>query len=192
MSDGSPWLELHAIEPRTRANGPGVRFALWVQGCDLGCPGCFNPDTHAGPGRERARVDDLVARIAGATGLDGVTISGGEPFQQPDGLLALLRGLRVASPALTRLAFSGYRRAELEAQPLGPAILAELDVLVDGRYVAPLHHGRGLQGSRNQQIHLLTDRHRAEEFDRVPVAEVTIGPDGQVRLTGVAPIRLGR
>ena len=38
---------IHAIEPRSRANGPGARFVVWLQGCTLGCPGCFNPATHA-------------------------------------------------------------------------------------------------------------------------------------------------
>ena len=41
---------IHAIEPRSRANGPGVRFVVWLQGCTLGCPGCFNPSTHAAAG----------------------------------------------------------------------------------------------------------------------------------------------
>jgi anaerobic ribonucleoside-triphosphate reductase activating protein len=185
---GEVEVELHAIEPRSRANGPGVRFALWFQGCDLGCPGCFNPETHAGPGRQRLPVAALVEQIAAAPGLDGVTISGGEPFQQPAALLALVRGVR-ARRDLSILVFSGYRRAELEAMPLGPAVLAELDVLVDGRYVAPLHLGANLRGSANQTAHFLTDRHRPEDLAAAPVAEVTIGPDGQLRLSGVAPLR---
>ena len=76
-------VRVHAIEPRSRANGPGVRFVVWLQGCTLGCPGCFNPLTHdPRAGTERA-VDDIVAQLR-AVRVDGLTLSGGEPMQQRD------------------------------------------------------------------------------------------------------------
>ena len=186
----SATLRIHAIEPRSRANGPGVRYALWVQGCTLACPGCFNPDTHAlAPGRDRS-IDELVADIAAqGDGIEGVTISGGEPFEQPAGLLALVRAIRRTSQ-LSILVFSGYRRQELEQQSLGPAILASIDVLIDGRYQAGERLGHGLRGSGNQAAHFLTDRYQRTDLDRTPVGEVLIGPDGTVRISGVAPLPL--
>lgn len=190
VDESDPELALHAIERRSRANGPGVRTVVWFQGCDLGCPGCFNPGTHDRAPVLTVRAAALAEQIAAEPGIDGLTISGGEPLQQPAGLLALLRAVR-ARRDLSILMFSGYRRAEIEAQPLGPAVLAELDVLVDGRYVAPLALGRGLRGSANQQVRLLTARHREADVAGTPIAEIRIGPDGQIVATGVDPLVVG-
>jgi len=172
---------VHAIEPRSRANGPGTRFVLWFQGCTLGCAGCFNPGTHAAGGREVA-IDTL-----DFGDVDGISLSGGEPMQQPEAALALLQ--RARTSGLSTLMFSGYTRAEIEAQPLGPSVLAELDVLVDGRYVAAERLATGLRGSANQRIQLLTDRYSRADVESTPIAEVRIGPTGELTLTGVDPLK---
>ena len=177
---------VHATEARSRANGPGVRFVVWLQGCTLGCPGCFNPLTHdASAGREVA-VSVLAAELA-ASGASGLTLSGGEPMQQSAASLALLEAARALG--LSTLMFSGYALAELQALPRGPDVLAHLDVLIDGRYVAGERLGAGLRGSANQRVHLLTPRHTLAEIEATPEAEVLISPTGEVVLTGVNPIR---
>jgi anaerobic ribonucleoside-triphosphate reductase activating protein len=179
---------VHATEARSRANGPGARFVIWLQGCTLGCPGCFNPATHAAGGAA-VEVEELAAQLA-AAGVDGLTLSGGEPLEQPEAALALLRAARRLG--LSTLIFSGFTIEEIRARPLGPEVLAELDVLIDGRYVARERLGTGLRGSANQRIHVLTDRHTLAEVEATPVAEVRIGKDGTVVLTGVAPVPLRR
>ena len=179
-------LRVHAVEPKSRANGPGTRFVVWVQGCTLGCPGCFNPATHAAGGEVRD-TDELAALAAGS---DGITVSGGEPLQQAEAVAALLGAARARG--LSTLVFSGYTLDEIGALPHGPAVLAQLDVLVDGRYVAGERRAEGLRGSENQRIHLLTDRHRREEVEATPVAEIRIAPTGEVILTGVNPLKLKR
>ena len=190
-------LRVHATLRRSRANGPGTRFVVWVQGCTLACPGCFNPATHAPEGDAQlidveALADDLAAEAA-AGAIEGVTVSGGEPFEQPDGLLALARALRRRAPALSILVFSGFARAEIErGGDAGRAVLAEIDVLVDGRYVERRRVASGLRGSANQVVHLLTSRHARAEVDATPVAEVVIGPGGEVQVTGVDPLDLPR
>jgi anaerobic ribonucleoside-triphosphate reductase activating protein len=181
-------LRVHAVDPRSRANGPGVRFVVWVQGCTLACPGCFNPATHAAAGRE-IPVAELAAELA-ASGVDGLTVSGGEPLQQAAAVAELLGAARARG--LSTLVFSGYTLAEIRALPEGERVLAELDVLVDGRYVARERLGRGLRGSENQRIHLLTPRHTLAEVEATPLAEIVIGPDGELQLTGVEPLRLKR
>jgi anaerobic ribonucleoside-triphosphate reductase activating protein len=178
---------VHAVEKKSRANGPGERFVIWLQGCTLGCPGCFNPATHTTDAGTSIEVDELIDR-ARAAGVEGVTLSGGEPLQQPDAALAILRGARAAG--LSTLAFSGYTIDEIREQPLGPAILQELDVLVDGRYVASARNAAGLRGSSNQRIHCLTPRYTIDDVERTPVAEIRITPDGDAILTGVDPIKL--
>jgi anaerobic ribonucleoside-triphosphate reductase activating protein len=126
--------------------------------------------------------------LANPHGIEGVSFSGGEPFQQPEALLDLLK--RLLHSPLSKLAFSGYTLPELQQLPLGPEALRRLDVLVAGRYAQALHVGAGLLGSSNQQIHLLTGRCRLEDFSRIPAAEVILHADGRVTLSGMAVVRL--
>jgi anaerobic ribonucleoside-triphosphate reductase activating protein len=91
---------------------------------------------------------------------------------------------------LSTLAFSGYTIDEIRALPGGPDVLARLDVLIDGRYVARDRLASGLRGSANQRIQLLTDRYSLAEVEATPVAEIRIGPTGDVILTGVDPLKL--
>ncbi|HVV81441.1 MAG TPA: 4Fe-4S single cluster domain-containing protein [Kofleriaceae bacterium] len=184
-------VRVHAIERGSRANGPGARLVVWFQGCTLGCPGCFNPSTHpaAGPLTTVAAVIDDLAAAARAGAVEGLTLSGGEPMQQAGAALELLLAARRLG--LSTLMFSGYTREEITAQALGPAVLAHLDVLVDGRYRSDLRDGAGagLRGSSNQRIHLLTARHADADVTATPVAEVRIAADGTVVLTGVDPLK---
>jgi anaerobic ribonucleoside-triphosphate reductase activating protein len=182
-------VRIHGFERRSRANGPGVRAALWLQGCTLGCPGCFNPATHAAAGPETP-VAELVERIlAEGDAIEGLTVSGGEPFEQPDGLHALLAAVRARS-GLSVLVFSGLTLEELQARPLGPETLALIDVLIDGRYLAGERLGRGLRGSSNQRIHLLSGRYTLAQVEATPEGEVRIAPDGGLVISGVAPLRV--
>lgn len=181
---------VHAIEPTSRANGPGRRFVVWLQGCTLGCPGCFNPATHTEVGGRDVAIEDLAAQLAATTGIEGVSLSGGEPLQQPRAAIALLDAARALG--LSTLAFSGYTLDEIRALPEGAAVLDRLDVLIDGRYVAGERLARGLRGSRNQRIHLLTDRYTLADVEATPTGEVRIARDGSVVLTGVEPLKLRR
>jgi anaerobic ribonucleoside-triphosphate reductase activating protein len=179
-------LRVHAVEPRSRANGPGARFVVWFQGCTLGCAGCFNPATHVAAGPETS-IDDVVAQMR-AAGADGLSLSGGEPLQQAAAAVALLEAAR--GLGMSTLAFSGYTIEEIRDLPDGEAVLARLDVLIDGRYAAGDRLATGLRGSANQRIHLLTSRYTLAEVEATPVGEIRIAPDGEVVLTGVDPLKL--
>lgn len=159
---------------------------VWFQGCTLGCPGCFNPATHGdGPATD---VADVIAQLRAARDIEGLSLSGGEPFQQPEAALALLLAAR--SLGLSTLAFSGYTLEE--ARTIAPDVVAQLDVLIDGRYVAGERLATGLRGSANQCIQLLTDRYTLADVEATPVAEIRIGKTGEVVLTGVNPLKLKR
>ena len=186
-------IRVHAFEPRSRANGPGERFVVWFQGCTLGCPGCFNPATHDASGGHGLTLDQLIAeltRAAQAGRIEGLSLSGGEPLQQPAAARALLDAAR--GLGLSTLAFSGYTIEEIRALPGGATVLARLDVLIDGRYLAGERLATGLRGSANQRIQLLTDRYARADVETTPVAEIRIGPTGDVVLTGVDPLKLKR
>lgn len=183
-------LNVHSIMERSRANGPGVRTVIWLQGCSLHCPGCFNPQTHSRAPRLRMRVEALLETIrAGETGIEGVTISGGEPLEQQDGLCRLLVRIRAVT-SLSVILFSGLEMKEIVALPQGPDILRRIDVLIAGRYVETLRLSRGLRGSSNQRIHFLTDRYRLRELENTPVAEVSVDGQGRLIISGIDPPRL--
>jgi anaerobic ribonucleoside-triphosphate reductase activating protein len=161
-----------------------------MQGCSLGCAGCFNPTTHDTLGGRDVEVAALATELAATAGIEGLSLSGGEPLQQPEAAAELLAAARALG--LSTLAFSGYTLEEIRALPGGPEVLAQLDVLVDGRYVAGQRLATGLRGSANQRIHLLTGRYELAEVEATPVAEIRIAPGGEVVLTGVDPVKLRR
>lgn len=181
-------VRIHAFEAVSRANGPGRRSVVWFQGCTLGCPACFNPETHRRDGGERLEASELALRILESAPLvEGVTFSGGEPFQQPAALLEILE--KLASSSLTRLCFSGYSLGEIRRLPLGSAILDHLDVLVAGRYMASRPARGALLGSSNQRVHLLTERYGPADIASVPLRELILHSDGSVSASGIDPWR---
>lgn len=172
-------LQLHAFEPASRANGPGARAVIWTQGCTLGCPGCFNPETHSGKGGFTADVDLLFERIqAQGDAIQGVSVSGGEPLQQRRALLPLLERIKHETD-LSLLLFTGFDLAEVLRMREARELLCCVDVLVAGRYVSSRQLGRGLRGSANQAVHLLTNRYSKSELEEVPTDEPIITPEGR-------------
>jgi anaerobic ribonucleoside-triphosphate reductase activating protein len=163
-----------------------------MQGCTLGCPGCFNPTTHDSLGGREVSVDELAAEMARArdAGSEGLSLSGGEPLQQAEAAVALLDAARALG--MSTLAFSGYTIDEIRALPHGPDVLARLDVLIDGRYVSTERLAEGLRGSANQRIQVLTDRYARSDIEATPVAEIRISATGEAILTGVNPLKLRR
>ncbi|MGM0488940.1 MAG: 4Fe-4S single cluster domain-containing protein [Planctomycetota bacterium] len=179
-------IRLHAFEPASRANGPGLRAVLWFQGCTLGCAGCFNPgthDPHGGYGSDTAQIAAAILDLDDK--IEGLSISGGEPFQQPEALLDLLH--RLDGAGLGRLVFTGYTLDEIQDHLFGPRILQQVDVLIAGRYDRSQPTSRGLLGSANQQIHLLTNRYSLSQLTGGARRELILRPDGTVTATGLAP-----
>jgi len=185
-----PVLRLHHFEPASESNGPGKRAVLWVQGCTLGCPGCFNPQTHgAGDGQDWPVEKLLQEIVALARQIEGITVSGGEPLQQMQPLLALLEAVR-ARTSLSVLVFTGYNWQEIERMPAAPRLGACTDVLLAGRYLAGQRLARGLLGSKNKTAHFLTGRYSVQDLQTVPVAEAFILPGGDVLFSGIDPIQI--
>lgn len=183
-------LRVHHLLPASRSNGPGLRAVIWLQGCTLGCPGCFNPDTHAAAGGQVMAAADLAAwaqDCAAAEGVEGVTISGGEPLQQAHPLRALLEQLR-AQTNLSVVLFSGLNRDEIQRSPALARTAGLADVLLAGRYQADRRLAAGLRGSANKSVHFLSGRYSPADLEDVPAAEVFIAPDGSLTLSGIDPL----
>jgi anaerobic ribonucleoside-triphosphate reductase activating protein len=136
-------------------DGPGRRSVVQVQGCPLRCPGCYVLDTHDPAGGVLLTVPNVLAAVLDPAGAprDGVTVLGGEPFAQPVGLAALLRGLKAQRIHTT--VYSGYTVDALRArQEHGiRQALTLTDLLIDGPFVAAVSDGAGeWRGSRNQRL----------------------------------------
>ncbi|MED7953053.1 4Fe-4S single cluster domain-containing protein [Streptomyces sp. BE303] len=171
--------------------GPGRRAVLWVQGCPLRCRGCVAAETLPftdGPGLP---VTELVDRMAGLAGIEGITISGGEPFTQAAALVALLDGLRAERPELSAMAYSGFRIETLRrGTPAQRDLLDRLDLLVDGPYVASLHADLRWRGSSNQRLHRLSPRYADLPAypDTGAGIEFSVGLDGSLSWAGVPAV----
>lgn len=173
----------------TRALGPGLRSVAWVQGCPFRCRGCIAPDWIPREGAREVDPGDLAAALLAHPGVTGFTFSGGEPMSQAAGLAQVIAIAR-RERDLTLICYTGYRLTELRARAPGPGVadlLAQTDVLIDGRYVAARNDDRGLRGSANQRVHFLTRRleHAEAEFTQGPRrAEIRIR-SGSALLVGV-------
>ncbi|MDN4106694.1 4Fe-4S single cluster domain-containing protein [Paenibacillus polymyxa] len=172
-------MRIHSFTPSTYVNGPGKRAMIHFQGCTLKCPGCFNTNTHSNDQGKEMSLDEVLSLLP--SDIDGVTISGGEPFLQPSSLLQLVQALR--QMCLSIVVFTGFYREEILKINYGPHILDFIDVLIDGRFNEAKKETTGLRGSSNQTIHILTKRHLAEEFEERNI-EVTINAEGSLTMTG--------
>jgi len=190
---------IHAQIDASRVNGPGLRAVLFVQGCLLGCRSCWNRATHPFSGADHP-VDDIAAwilKLHRDTGIEGVTLSGGEPMHHADELCELAERVHAAAPGLSLSMFSGYYEHELNAgrywtranlttddrSQLWRRLRARLDFAVLGRYLANRATHAPLRTSSNQSLRLFTARYTEADFAE-PEVEVTIDPAGLVQLTG--------
>jgi anaerobic ribonucleoside-triphosphate reductase activating protein len=160
-------LSVAQIVPFTEAEGPGVRFALWFQGCPLRCPSCCNPEMLPFEGGTKMSVAGVLAQVDQAQrehGVEGITLMGGEPLAHAAAAAALARGVR--QRGLSVMVFSGFTLEEARAMP-DPAVgelIGLTDILVDGPYVRELPDTeRRWIGSTNQRIHFLSARYHFDE-----------------------------
>ena len=134
-------------------DGPGLRFTVFTQGCPHACPGCHNPETHDPAGGEEVSVEALVKRLEKNPLIEGLTLSGGEPFLQAEECARLARAARALG--LNVWTYTGflYEGLQVADRPDWRDLLAETDVLVDGPYMeAERAYGLPFRGSRNQRL----------------------------------------
>ncbi len=175
-------INLHAVIPASRVNGPGLRMVVFFQGCARRCPDCFNPETHPFDGGRAVTVEELFARNLRDT-VEGITVSGGEPFMQPGPLYTFLKAARAR--ALSTVVYTGFTYAELASDPELSGSLPLIDVLIDGAYDEALADETLLaRGSGNQVLHLLTGRYTLDDLYLPGKAEIFISADGTVLSTG--------
>lgn len=192
-------------------NGPGRRAVIWLQGCTLGCRGCWNPGTHSFDHADNESPESLASWILNQPDIEGVTFSGGEPMQQAAELSLLVGELKERAPKMSIGIFTGYNLAELDGGRFGfrqsgaegreqgfstwidgpeeclrqwNSIRVHLDFAVAGRFQeSKLDTSTPMRSSRNQELHLFSGRYVESDFPRQAV-EIRIQPGGRTTITG--------
>lgn len=187
-------LTVARIQDRTEALGPGTRAVIWFHGCTFDCPGCIAAEMNQSSVFAEFLPQELADRTCQIEDIEGITISGGDPFDQPLELLEQFVRIVKATERLTIMGYTGRTLEQLSRGKLRDQhqrILQHIDILVDGLYVEALNDGGIWRGSSNQQIHFLTPRYKhlgefvAQSHDRR--IEVSIVEAHKVEITGIPP-----
>jgi anaerobic ribonucleoside-triphosphate reductase activating protein len=194
-------MYIHNRIANSTANGPGERVVVWVQGCSLACSGCWNSETHPFVKDKDMLISELADWILNQN-VEGVTFSGGEPFQQAPALELLISFIKERRPELSIGSFTGYTLQELrdgkfnwwhpELRTMIPgdaklsnAILKQMDFIIAGRYNQLQRcDDKPLCGSRNQEVHFLSARYNLKDL-HANIVEMVVDPEaGLVQITG--------
>ncbi len=170
-------LFVNHIEKKLHAQGPGIRYTLWTQGCSIHCPGCSNVDTWDFNAGKIYSVDDLVKDILETKGIDGITITGGEPLDQYDAVLDLCEKLFDKICIFLTTGYDSIKREHFR-------IMEFLDILSVGPFQAKNICKDGWRGSSNQRVVYLTDRGRSQKNMAFVYKEMIISPSGETLETG--------
>ena len=160
-------MQIAQVVPFTEAEGPGKRFAVWFQGCPLRCPGCCNPEFlpfKGGHTRTLREMSEWLQRSREESGVEGITMMGGEPFAHLPAAVALATAAR--GLGLSVMTFSGFTLEQLRERPEPEVaeLIALSDIIVDGPYLREQPDAtRRWIGSQNQRIHFLTPRYSLDE-----------------------------
>lgn len=183
-------IRLATIIPNSEANGPGNHFTIWVQGCSLNCPGCFNKSLQDKTKGTDFSIEKIVKQI-NQYWIDGkirgLTITGGEPLQQTAAILKLIKSVKQISRKLGIILLTGYYKTELEKNDYFQELTSNIDVLIAGRFDINKKIQEGLRGSSNKEYYFFSSIYTLEEFDSIPPTEVFIDSTGEISLTGINP-----
>lgn len=148
-------MRLAGIVKDSIVDGPGLRVAIFVQGCRHYCEGCHNLDTHDIDGGYEESIDNIIQEIDANPLIDGITISGGEPFLQAKSCSMLIQKIKKKHPDYTVWVYTGFTYDEIKEKDsiAWESLLDNIDILVDGRYIREQRSYSLLyRGSRNQRL----------------------------------------
>jgi anaerobic ribonucleoside-triphosphate reductase activating protein len=168
-------MNIHAYKI-SRVNGPGDRFTLWTQGCSKGCVNCFNPETWNNKNNIILSPLEIFEYIK-ELDIDGVTITGGDPFEQEEDLLLLLKLLDTLSLSKGVIVFSGFTYDEIRENKIREECCDYIDVLIDGRYEEKNRVTDSFKGSSNQNIIYFSSKIKEEELIMDQEVEICLRDD---------------
>jgi anaerobic ribonucleoside-triphosphate reductase activating protein len=175
-------MQIANIISNSTIYGIGNRFVIWTQGCTLKCQGCWNKQMWSKTGGTFYTLDQILNLITNTPNIEGVTILGGEPFQQYPQLLTLAQAIHKLD--LSLMIYTGYEIHELKEQNQ-TEIFAYTDILLTGRYEQNKRN-TNLQwvGSDNQEIHFLSSRYHPTQMTNANYVEININEMGQIQMLG--------
>jgi len=189
-------LRIARMQERSFVLGPGGRGVIWFQGCSLKCRGCIAASMNAAPPLFLTSPERLSEWCLGLEEIEGITLSGGDPFDQPPEQLAQFLELVRSNSMLTIQVFTGRTLNQLRhhTDPFVERCLCAIDILIDGPYIEELNDGLGWRGSTNQVIHALGPRGQsASEGATAPRrVELVVSADGRAAFTGIPAKGRGR
>ena len=191
MSQNGAMLRIADVADTCSTLGPGIRAIVWVQGCTLACPGCIAPEKQSMVGGRSVPIDSLAHHICSLGTIEGITLSGGEPFLQAGALVKLVAAIQKHRD-LSVMAYTGYTLPYLRDHGHDDqhALLALVDILVDGPFIAERATAKLWRGSDNQCVHFLTPRYAclSRHVDEEGVhLDIQVGADGTVMWMGIPP-----
>lgn len=176
-------ITLYMQQRQTRALGPGIRYGIWVQGCNKRCPGCISPDAQPLDGGYTEDTEHVAQDIFSQPDIEGITISGGEPYLQQAALCELIDAVR-SQRDLGVIIYTGMNYEEVAELPL----TSHCDLLIDGEYIDELNDDLSLRGSANQHVICITSRYSNivdRYYGRPGRKTEFILKDGHVSMVGI-------
>jgi len=181
---------IHSRLKKSRSNGPGNRAIIWMQGCPFNCPGCFNPGLKDYNGGNDVPVEELVEWVVSIKGIDGISISGGEPTEQLKPLNRFIAAIKEKTN-LSILLFSGRTEKDILKLAGGRELIAVLDILIEGLYIRELSNSPGIwPSSENQKIRVMSKRYTEDDFLNLPETEIIITEQGEVIESGLGVMNI--
>ena len=167
--------------------GPGMRIGIWAQGCTLKCRDCLSPSLQGAEGGRTIQLKNLCHQIERVSGhYDGITISGGEPFEQYEALMFFCTFIKMQTD-LSIYIFSGYRLEELLLHHSDRMFLTNTDFLLDGRYDVRRHEDKNARGSSNQRLYRISNEQAIEETECFSSNKMSVAvlDSGNVFMSGI-------
>lgn len=144
-------LRVAGIIEESIVDGPGIRLVVFTQGCKHNCIGCHNPETHSFTGGKLIDIDSIVHMVKSNPLLDGITLSGGEPFEQVKECAILAK--KVKELGLSVVTYTGYTFEEILKDRNLRELLKYTDILIDGKFdIRKKSLILKFRGSTNQRI----------------------------------------
>lgn len=183
-------LTIARLKRHSRVLGPGCRAVVWTHGCSKRCPNCIAREMNDAPPEFEHTASSLYEWLKNTEGIEGLTLSGGEPFEQNiETLEEFLRLVKSDPRRLSIMCYTGKMLDELRNDERNAGVLKYIDLLVDGPYVQKLNAGHCWRGSSNQQIHPLNNQYEKvvrdaeNRFDRG--IEIGLSAEMRFELTGI-------
>jgi anaerobic ribonucleoside-triphosphate reductase activating protein len=161
-------VRIAGVVKESIVDGPGIRFVVFAQGCPHHCDGCHNPATHDFNEGNLIEIETIINEMKKNPLLDGITLSGGEPFEQPEAFGELAR--RSKALGYHVMTYTGYTYETLIEKKAELRLLENTDLLVDGKFEAAQKSLMlKFRGSKNQRI---IDLNKSRRENRLTLSEI--------------------